>query len=153
MTRYTLAFVAALATVLLAGCGVDGGASADGGPSADDPPASTSPAPSPTATAASAGGPSPGLASALADARRIAPRLESYYRGGDYPRELDAVIASMSKAQVKSSAGNRVGAYRYDAASVEFVLCVENTSGAFATYDTAPMALGDQGETGGCPKL
>jgi hypothetical protein len=141
VTRPSLALAVALAAVLLTGCGDDDDAGAD-------PPSSTV---APARSAPAVATPSPGLASALADVRTIAPRLESYYRGGAYPRDLAGVLASLPKAEVKPSPGNRLGAYRYDPAAVEFVLCVENASGAYATYDTAPMALGEQGETGGCP--
>ena len=131
MTRSTIALLAAL----LAGCGDDGG-------EADAPAAATS-----------GQGPSAALTSALDDVRKVAPRLEGYYRSGSYPRKLEDVAISMPEAGLTLAAGNSLGAYRYDTEAAEFVLCVENTSGAFATYDTAPMALGEQGETGGCPAL
>ena len=108
-----------------------------------------------TAAPAAAAGPaaSPGLQSAVADVSRVAPRLEQYYFTHGYPRDLAGAKASMSNAGQKLSPGNQLGGYRYDDRAREFVLCVQTPSGAFATYDTAPMATGVQGESGGCPKL
>lgn len=115
--------------------------------------------PTATATAGTAAGgaaddtPSPELDRVLADVRDTAPRLESAYRGGDYPRTLEEVLATLDDAGVALSAGNRIGAYRYDADAVEFELCIEHDGGAWATYDTAPMSTRDLGEAGGCPEL
>ncbi len=97
--------------------------------------------------------PGAALTSVLKDVNTLAPALESYFRGDPYPTTVAEVVAALPKAQLKLSKGNTLGGYRYDPDEVEFVLCVENTSGAFATYDTAPMATGKQGETGGCPAL
>jgi hypothetical protein len=107
------------------------------------------------ASAAPEGDDEPGeaLEAAVADVQKAAPRLESFYRTRGYPTELADVIASLEDVQLRLAPGNSLGAYRYDPAAVEFVLCVEHTSGAYATYDTAPMATGDKGGTGGCPAL
>lgn len=135
-----------LAALLLTGCG-DGEDSAGGtGPSVL--PVQPAPAAEPAG-----GDPGPALESALADVRKAAPRLESYYRTRTYPTELGDVVASLDDVQLELAPGNSLGAYRYDAGAAEFVLCVEHTSGAFATYDTAPMATGEKGESGGCPEL
>lgn len=97
------------------------------------------------------GKPSAALKSVLADVNKLAPALESYFRGDRYPTAVDEVVAALAKAKLTLSKGNSIGGYRYDASDVEFVLCVENTSGAYATYDTAPMTTGQSGESGGCP--
>ncbi len=149
------AFVLAVGLSLaLGGCGSDDepAASSDGVVSTPAPSVQASRSAEASASVR-AGGPSPELAAALDDVRLIAPRLEGLYRNRDYPRTLDKVIASLPEAGLELSQGNRLGAYRYDERAVEFTLCVENTSGAFATYDTAPMATGKRGEEGGCPEL
>lgn len=147
MTRFAPVLLVLLASVLPAGCGEDGeGTPADG--SSAVVPVGSAPASQPADE-----DPGPALESALADVRKAAPRLESYFRTGTYPTELDDVVASLDDVQVELAAGNSLGAYRYDPSAVEFVLCVEHASGAFATYDTAPMATGEKGESGGCPQL
>jgi hypothetical protein len=147
MTRFAPALLVLLASVLPAGCGEDG----------EDAPADGSSAVVPVASAPASqppdGDPGPALESALADVQKAAPRLESFYRSRTYPTELADVVASLSDVQLELADGNSLGAYRYDPDAKEFVLCVEHTSGAFATYDTAPMATGEQGASGGCPAL
>lgn len=115
---------------------------------ADDPVAAST-----SAVEGDDGDPSPELASALQDVGRLAPALESAYRGGDYPRELDAVVDSLGEVGLELSDDNALGGYRYDPNAVEFELCVEHTGGAWATYDTAPMSVRRSGESGGCPEL
>lgn len=110
-------------------------------------PATTAPAPvapaSPSASKA--------LRQVRADVAEITPQLESFYRDREYPEDLAQVRQTLSQSGVTLRPGDSVGAYTYDGDAVEFVLCVENTSGAWATYDTAPMTVGESGETGGCP--
>ena len=101
---------------------------------------------------ASTGGTDPGTAAANADAERIAVSLESYYRTAGYPRDLTGAIASLAGAGLAPSDGNAIAGYAYDEKKVEFRLCVQTTSGAWATYDTAPMTLRRGGPAGGCPK-
>lgn len=81
----------------------------------------------------------------------MTPALESAFRGGDYPRELDQVVAALEDEDLGLADGNTLGGYRYDPDTAEFELCVEHESGAFATYDTAPMSVRESGESGGCP--
>ncbi|MGQ0466251.1 MAG: hypothetical protein ACT4QG_13115 [Sporichthyaceae bacterium] len=104
------------------------------------------------AAAAVAAPSSPGLDSATTDVTRIAPKLEQYYFAKGYPKDLAGAKASMKPAGQAVSKGNKVAGYSYDAADREFILCIQNKSGAWATYDTAPMATGAAGEKGGCPK-
>lgn len=129
MHRATRA-IAALASIGLLAC-LDGTAQADTTSAAD----------------------SPGLQSARSDVERVAPALEQYYFAKGYPQDLAGAKESMAKAGLKLSPGNKIGGYRLDHHAQEFVLCVQHKSGAFATYDTAPMATGQTGDTGGCPKL
>ncbi len=109
--------------------------------------------PSVDAEATTAAEPSDALNGVRLDVRRVAPGLERYYRGGDYPRDLADVIASLEPAEIELTEGNRLAGYRYNADQVEFTLCVEHESGAWATYDTRPMSLQESAETGGCPAL
>ena len=81
----------------------------------------------------------------------MAVSLESFYRGTPYPETTVEVIDTLADAGLRLSEGNRIAGYVYDAAAVEFRLCVENDSGAWATYDTAPMTLRENGVRGGCP--
>lgn len=91
------------------------------------------------------------LTAALADVERIAVGLEQYYVQEGYPRDLAGALATMEDADLAASPGNTVAGYRYDADAREFRLCVENASGAWATYDTAPMSVREAEESGGCP--
>lgn len=119
----------------------------------DDPAAVPQPAVTaqPEVSVTASPGAAKALDSVLADVNDLAPALESYFRSRDYPTKLDDVVAALPKTGLKLSSGNSIGGYRYKADEVEFVLCVENSSGAWATYDTAPMTTGQSGETGGCP--
>ncbi len=134
--------------LLLAGCGEDlaeEGASSPAASSATQAPAGEVVTPPST--------PSDDLASAQADVESLAVQLESYYRGGDYPRSLDELLGTLADAGVAPTGDNEVAAYAYDADTVEFTLCVEAPSGAWATYDTEPMTLRQGAESGGCPDL
>lgn len=137
--RRSLALLALL-PLLLAGCGDDGAAPTPASPASEElvtPPSD----------------PSADLASAQADVESLAVQLESYYRGGDYPTDLDALLATLADAGVAPTGENTVAGYAYDADTVEFTLCVQTPSGAWATYDTEPMSLRQGAETGGCPDL
>jgi hypothetical protein len=159
VTRTVLTLLVAISLVFLGGCGSEDEPEAQVEPTAaasaeETPGAEASSAPAtPSPSAGSGAGAAAGLVSALADVRLAAPRLESLYRNREYPRELDAVVDSLDEAKLTLAPGNSLGGYRYDEQKVEFVLCVEHESGAFATYDTAPMATGAQGTSGGCPAL
>lgn len=141
MNRTALAAAALLGAATLAGCG--GSAESDAAAQGTTDLAATS---------KSSLGVSPGLAAATADVRRVAPKLEQYYFAKGYPNDLKGAKASMKKARLTLTQGNKLGGYTFDKQAEEFVLCVQNTSGAWATYDTAPMATGATGEAGGCPK-
>ncbi|MCX6398839.1 MAG: hypothetical protein NTX33_02770 [Propionibacteriales bacterium] len=93
----------------------------------------------------------PSVRSVRADVETVAVSLESFYRGGEYPRDLAAVKATLADAGLELSPGNQLGSYAYDADRVEFTLCVEGDGGAWATYDTAPMTIQESGASGGCP--
>lgn len=107
--------------------------------------------PVPPAPTPGSGGPSRALASVRADVERVAPALESFYQDREYPVDLAQVRSTLPEAGVTLAAGNTIAGYDYDGDAVEFELCVESTTGAFAAYDTAPMSLRRSGETGGCP--
>ena len=97
--------------------------------------------------------PSPELQAVIDDVRRVAPALESHVRGTEYPLTVDEAARAMDEAGLALGEGTSLGAYRYDPDTIEFELCIEHGSGAFATYDTAPMSTRDVGESGGCPDL
>jgi hypothetical protein len=92
------------------------------------------------------------LAGVIADAQRMAPALERELAGGEYPTSLEGALEALEGAGIAPSEGNVVGGYEFDADAVEFVLCIEGPSGAFASYDTRPMSLFTNGESGGCPQ-
>lgn len=138
MRQTVLAAVPFLLPLSLLACGQDDAAPASG--SSYDAPAST-----PATTSA-------GLASAAADVERLAVRLESFYRGGDYPRDVETARETLGPAGLTLSEGNTIATYVYDEDAVEFALCVEAPDGAWATYDTAPMSVREAGESGGCPR-
>ncbi|WP_148615754.1 hypothetical protein [Nocardioides rubriscoriae] len=131
MTRGVLPAVVVLALGLgLAGCGDDESPSASG------------------ATTAPAGS---GADAVVAEVTSVAPALESYYRGGPYPQTLDEAVSTLAPAGITLSPGTEVGGYTYDPDAVEFVLCLQDADGAWASYDTAPMGVRDSGTSGGCP--
>lgn len=142
MTRVKRLLLVALLTLPLGACGDD-----------DEPAATSQPevTPQPAVSVAASPADSAALDAALADVNDLAPALESYFRGRDYPTKLADVVATLPRTGLKLSPGNTIGGYRYKADEVEFVLCVENTSGAWASYDTAPMTTAQSGESGGCP--
>lgn len=139
MRRAAVLAAASLAlAVCLTGCGEEGADLATPEPGVD--------------VGATASGIDPELASAAEDVERLAVRLESFLRGGIYPRDLAGAVASLEEAGLEPSAGNEVATYVYDEDAVEFRLCVEAPGGAWATYDTAPMSVRETGE-GGCPAV
>ena len=81
----------------------------------------------------------------------IAPRLESAVRSETYPMSLQEAVARIDELGLTPTAPLQVAGYRYDADLVEFTLCVEDAdSGAYATYNTAPMSVRQAGDSGGC---
>ena len=100
------------------------------------------------AQAGSAGGT---IAAVGAEVERLAVALEGSYRGGAYPTDVAGVLASLDGAGLEPAPGTEIGGYTYDPTAVEFVLCVQDENGVWATYDTAPMSLRESGEDGGCP--
>ncbi|MCY7396789.1 MAG: hypothetical protein LH468_11700 [Nocardioides sp.] len=180
MKRTATLVTTVVSLLALAGCAEDPEGTGDAGAAATTPTTLTSsaaptstPTPTPTSTptptptqtpeptptptrepssaAPTSRGPSPELVSVRDDVELVAPSLESFYRDREYPVDLDQVLSTLAEADVPLSPGNRVAGYLYDGDAVEFQLCIENESGAFATYDTAPMTLRRSGETGGCP--
>ncbi len=89
--------------------------------------------------------------STLADAEEFAVELEQVFFRTGYPTDLAGALAAAEKTGLRLEPGNTIAAYTYDPHTAEFRLCVENTSGAYATYDTRPMSMRDSGPTGGCP--
>lgn len=140
MNRVALALAATLSSTVLAACG-----------NAEDPASAPVPVELGAPAKESLGQASPALTSVGKDVTRIAPKLEQYYFAKGYPSDLKGAKASMKPAGQKVSAGNTVAGYRFDEQAREFILCIQHKSGAWATYDTAPMAVGANGESGGCP--
>lgn len=93
------------------------------------------------------------LASVRSDAQRIAVRLEKDFATGSYPRDLAGMTRAADRLHLAPSAGNTLGGYHFDRGAREFRLCVENPTGAFAVYDTAPMKVGESARAGGCPLM
>ncbi|WP_182378458.1 hypothetical protein [Nocardioides sp. WS12] len=145
----------ALPVLVLAGCAGndDAGATDDVSAvtsTAQQDTATPTPTPSPTASPPRKSSPAEAR-SVRDDVETVAVSLESFYRGGEYPRDLAAVKATLDDAGLALSPGNRLGSYTYDADRVEFTLCVEHRGGAWASYNTAPMTIQESGATGGCP--
>ncbi|MCW2816366.1 MAG: hypothetical protein JWN84_3821 [Nocardioides sp.] len=127
--------LAALIVLVLTGCGDDQDRTASPG-AAEDP-------------LAAAG--SQAQDAMAAEVSTVAPTLESAYRDAPYPRTVGEVVESLTGAGVTLAPGHEVGGYAYDPDAVEFVLCLQDADGAWASYDTAPMGVRDAGATGGCP--
>lgn len=141
--RRSLALVTLPLVLALAGCGDDASTTPSSPAASADPGDLVTPPSNPSAD----------LRSAQADVESLAVQLESYYRGGDYPQDLDELLGTLADAGVAPTGENVVAGYVYDPDTVEFTLCVETPSGAWATYDTEPMSLRQGAETGGCPDL
>lgn len=136
VTRRLPAAVAVL-VLALAGCGGE-----------DDP------ATPPGGTGGSSGGGVPGGSGGsdvTTEVSSIAPALESAVRGTPYPQSVDEAVDSLAEAGIDLAPGTEVGGYTYDPDAVEFVLCLQDADGAWASYDTAPMGVRDSGTEGGCP--
>ncbi|MCZ4499291.1 MAG: hypothetical protein JWQ74_1844 [Marmoricola sp.] len=171
--RYPLLAVTAAALFALSACGSSSGDDATpsiGGPATAEtesvvpaPEPSTAPAapksavsesaaPESAAPAAPKGATAEQARSTVDDVAAYAPALEQTFRGKPYPTTLaGAVAVARQLTNLKLSRGNSFGSYRYDPSDVEFKLCVENTSGAYAIYDTSPMTTVESGKSGGCP--
>jgi hypothetical protein len=89
---------------------------------------------------------------AIADVTKVAPALEAYFRVHGYPTDLEKVFEAMGPAKLVMDQSDALASYTYRASDKEFVLCVQNDSEAWASYDTAPMAVVKHGQTGGCPQ-
>jgi hypothetical protein len=139
VNRVALALAATFSTAVLAACGNSSDTAPGGGTDLG------------AAARASLEQASPGLISATDDVNRITPKLEQYYFAKGYPRDLAGAKASLKPAGQKVADGNTVDGYSFDDKAAEFILCIQNKSGAWATYDTAPMEAGATGESGGCP--
>lgn len=135
----------ALVLSILVGLAASGGCSGKNAASDAVPAAATAASAAPAVT-----GPPP--ASPTADVSRIAPALDTYFRTNGYPSTLEDVAAAMPKANLVMDPTNAVAGYHFDAALKQFRLCVESDSGTWASYNTAPMKVDDQGATGGCPQ-
>lgn len=124
---------AVIALFLLAGCG-------------DDDPASPADAVgTPSATSTDQG--------PMADlVTEVAPQLESLYAANGYPQSLVGVAATIGPAGITLPEGVEIGSYTLDTDAQEFTICLEDTAGAWASYDTAPMGVRDSGMSGGCPQ-
>lgn len=138
MRRYPLALTAVLSLAALGGCGSKN-ASADASLAA-----ATAASPAPAAAT---------LALATADVSRVAPALDTYFHTNGYPATLEEVARTMPKANLTMDPADALAGYHLDAAAKQFRLCVENDSGAWATYNTASTNVDDHGLTGGCPKF
>lgn len=136
------AAVTAALVLTLAGCGdTDEGVAPQAGTTSD-----------PATSDGDAGGADPAaLDSVKADVENVAVSLESFYRGTPYPETAAEAIETLTDAGLTLAPGNTIGGYVYDPDTVEFTLCVEDEAGAWATYDTAPMTLRENGVDGGCP--
>jgi hypothetical protein len=89
---------------------------------------------------------------AIADVTQVAPALEAYFRVHGYPTDLEKVFESMGPAGLFMDQSDALASYTYRPSDKEFVLCVQNDSNAWASYDTAPMAVVKHGQSGGCPQ-
>lgn len=92
------------------------------------------------------------VASVTEDVQEYAVAMEQFFFDNGYPRDLAGARATAKKlTNLSLSPGNTIATYRFDEGAQEFQLCVENPSGASATYDTQPMSTVQTTNTGGCP--
>lgn len=153
--RLLASLAAAAALTTLAACGDDSESAAADSPPASGPDAATTPE-GENGTETDTGEQSPDTADADAVATSVARDVEAYavqleqvFFGQGYPKDLAGAVAVARQLDLSLSPGNSIAGYRYDPDAQEFRLCVENTSGAFAIYDTEPMSRIEAGN-GGC---
>lgn len=154
MRTLTLSLAAAATALALGGCGsedpvtpsTDEDIPSIGGPSSSGTPTTSA---GPTADAPQ--GDKAAVASTLKDVEAYAVQLEQVFFGSGYPEDLAGALKVADRLALELSPGNRIATYDFDAQALEFKLCVENASGAFAIYDTQPMSTLRSGATGGCP--
>jgi hypothetical protein len=103
-------------------------------------------------TNAPAGASTPGLTTAINDVKRVAPALQAYFRTNGYPTTLEEVAKSMPKAKLTMDPSDGLGGYTFNPATKQFVLCVENDSGAWASYESMTGSVDQQGLKYGCPQ-
>lgn len=155
----TLTLVAALAFTVSACGGTDmpdnglptSGANSDASPSPSaisSPSSPRSPTKAPVAEPPDA---AEAVESTLADAEEFAVELEQVFFDSGYPKDLAGAIAAADKTDLQLEPGNTIASYVFEPDTSEFRLCVENVSGAYATYDTRPMSMRESGPSGGCP--
>jgi len=101
---------------------------------------------------ASTESPAATMAMAMADLNQVAPKLEAYFKVHGYPTNIADLPKAMVAAGLYMNPSDALATYKYDAASKEFKLCVQNDSGAWASYDTSSMTIGAHGLSGGCPQ-
>ncbi|MCX6397180.1 MAG: hypothetical protein NTV23_11885 [Propionibacteriales bacterium] len=148
----------ALALVVLAACGSDPTDPTDTAGTATSTPSEVATT-VPSVTAPSSAAPKPATEATAAqvqsvadDVQEYAVALEQVFFGSGYPSDLAGARATAAKlTNLSLSAGNTIASYRFDPDASEFQLCVDNSSGAWATYDTEPMSTIETGKTGGCP--
>lgn len=86
------------------------------------------------------------------DVAAYAVAMEQVFFGSGYPDDLAGALVTAEKlTNLSLSPGNVIASYRFDPETREFQLCVENPSGASATYDTEPMSTVATTDSGGCP--
>jgi hypothetical protein len=102
-------------------------------------------------TPSSASSPSATEKSVRKDVEAYAVQLEQVFAGSTYPKTTAAAVGIAKELDLTLSPGNTIASYVYDPDKVEFKLCVQNTSGAWAVYDTRPMTVLKSGASGGCP--
>ncbi|MET3962852.1 heme-binding NEAT domain protein [Marmoricola sp. OAE513] len=157
--RLRLALLSAAALLTLAACGSDEEPSA--GSSQTQPPSTAAaptltPTPTPTPTPSQPAKAKPATAaqiqSTIDDVQSYAPAMEQVYFDQGYPKDLAGALRTAKQLTfLKLSQGNTIASYVFDPSDQEFQLCIENTSGAWAVYDTSPMSTTSSGKSGGCP--
>ncbi len=140
--------LAAAVALTVSACGNDDTDDAGPGP---DIPSIGGPSSAPSSSSTPAPANEAAEQSALTDVEAYAVQLEQVFFGSGYPRDLAGAVKVADRLDLELSPGNRIASYVYDADAEEFRLCVENTSGAFAIYDTQPMSTMQSGPSGGCP--
>jgi hypothetical protein len=146
-----IALVLAALPALLSGCG--GGDDKSAAPTnhsatTSDTTAAATISPAPTSSASAVDTEK----LAIADVTKVAPALEAYFRVHGYPTDLEKVFQAMAPAGLTMDQSDALASYTYRASDQEFVLCVQNDSDAWASYDTAPMQVVKHGQSGGCPQ-
>ena len=95
--------------------------------------------------------PSMAVSAAVGDVRRAAPALAAWFSAHGYPTSLQQAAAAVPRTGIVLDPSDALAGYRLEPGGRQFLLCVQNLTDAWASYDTATGHLVHR-ISGGCPQ-